>query len=154
MTWWHSVWLVLAVWHAASLQSMHAFRSLSRPSSLRRHNTLSMEIFEGNPVGKKIWDAVWQLPLFKASPQGQSPTSFGDAALVLKNNILQLYGNETSYDGAPLAEGEVSGLLEGSLFLGLRTYYEKVRSLLTIMLSLEIWCLITCFLSSTEEYIS
>lgn len=41
-------------------------------------------------------------------------------------NILQVYGNEESYDGAPIAVGEVDGLLEGSLFLGLRTYYEKV----------------------------
>jgi hypothetical protein len=45
---------------------------------------------------------------------------------VLKGNILQIYGDEPSVDGAPVAEGEISGLLEGALFLGLKTYYEKV----------------------------
>lgn len=112
---------------ASLMHTARTFHTYSRPylGKLQRP-ALTMEIFQGNPLGKKLWDAVWELPFMKASPQGQSPTSFGDAALVLKNNILQLYGNEPSYDGAPLAEGEVSGLLEGSLFLGLRTYYEKV----------------------------
>jgi hypothetical protein len=85
-----------------------------------------MEIFEGNPVGKFIWDQVWKLPLLQPSKAGVSPTSFGDGANVLKSNIIQIYGNEPSFDGAPVATGQVEGLLEGSLFLGLRSYYEKV----------------------------
>lgn len=87
---------------------------------------MKMAIFEGNPIGKAIWDGVWKLPFMKPGLPGQSPTTFGDAALVLKSNILQLYGDEPSVDGAPLAVGQIEGLLEGSLFLGLQTYYEKV----------------------------
>lgn len=90
---------------------------------------MRMAIFEGNPIGKMLWDNVWKLPIMKPGEKGQSPTTFGDAALVLKSNILQLYGDEPSVDGAPLAVGEVEGLLEGSLFLGLRSYYEKVAAM-------------------------
>ena len=85
-----------------------------------------MEIFEGNPTGRKIWDTVWKLPFLQPGKPGVSPTSFGDGAAVLKSNILQIYGNEPSFDGAPLAEGKIDGLLEGSLFLGLQDYYNKV----------------------------
>jgi hypothetical protein len=84
-----------------------------------------MEVFEGNPTGKKIWDFVWELPFMKPSPSGISPTSFGDGANVLKKNIEQIYGDEPSFDGAPLAEGEIKGMLEGALFLGLQDYYKK-----------------------------
>ena len=86
-----------------------------------------MEIFAGNPTGLKIWNAVWKLPLLQPSEQGVSPTKLGDAAQVLKGNIMQIYGNETSYDGAPVAEGAIDGLLEGTLYLGLQQYYNKVR---------------------------
>lgn len=58
-----------------------------------------MEIFEGNPFGKKVWDAVWKLDFMKPGTPGISPTSFGDGANVLKGNILQLYGGEPSVDG-------------------------------------------------------
>lgn len=91
----------------------------------RKKPTIKMEIFEGNPTGKKIWDLVWSLPIMQKSEQGVSPTSFGDAANVLKGNIMQVYGDEPSEDGAPIAEGEIDGLLEGSLFLGLQDYYKK-----------------------------
>lgn len=87
-----------------------------------------MEIFEGNPVGKALWNVVWKLPLLQPGKQGESPTSFGDAALVLRNNILQIYGEEPSYDGAPVAEGDVTGFLDGSAYLGLQVYYKKVIS--------------------------
>ena len=86
---------------------------------------LQMEIFEGNPIGKKLWDAVWELPVMQRGKQGTSPTTFGDAANVLKGNILQTYGGEPSYDGAPIAVGEIDGLLEGSLFLGLQSYFKQ-----------------------------
>ena len=97
------------------------------PRQRAHRSNLNMEIFEGNPIGLKIWDMVWQLPIMKKSKQGVSPTSFGDAANVLKGNIMQQYGDEPSEDGAPIAEGEIDGLLEGSLFLGLQDYYNKVR---------------------------
>ena len=60
---------------------------------------LKMEIFEGNPIGKKLWDAVWKLDFMKPGNPGISPTSFGDGANVLKANILQMYGGEPSVDG-------------------------------------------------------
>jgi hypothetical protein len=85
-----------------------------------------MKIFEGNPIGKTLWDLVWKLPFMQGSEQGVSPTSFGDAALVIKNNILQIYGQEPSYDGAPVAVGAIDGLLEGSLYLGLKEYADRV----------------------------
>ena len=86
-----------------------------------------MAIFEGNPLGKQIWDTVWKWDFMQPGTPGTSPTTFGDGAQQIKGNILQMYGGEPSVDGAPVAEGEVEGLLEGSLFLGLRSYYEKVR---------------------------
>jgi cytochrome P450 family 97 subfamily B polypeptide 3 len=92
-----------------------------------------MEIFEGNPFGKKVWDAVWKLPLLQPGKPGTSPTTFGDGAQVLKANILQVYGDEPSVDGAPIAQGEIDGLLEGSLFLGLRDYYEKFGSVYKLL---------------------
>jgi hypothetical protein len=95
-------------------------------NGIRSKSAIRMAIFEGNPVGQFVWNNVWKLPLLRAGKPGQSPTTFGDAALVLKSNILQLYGGEPSVDGAPLATGEVEGLLEGSLFLGLKDYYEQV----------------------------
>jgi len=41
---------------------------------------------------------------------------------------VQVYGGAESIDGAPLAEGEPKGMLEGSLFLGLQSYYEQVEA--------------------------
>ena len=84
------------------------------------------ELFEGNPVGKFLWDQVWKLPIMELGKTGTSPTTFGDNANVLKGNILQLYGGQPSVDGAPIAEGEMGTFLEGSAFLGLQKYFEKV----------------------------
>ncbi len=95
-----------------------------------------MEIFKGNPVGKFIWDKVWNLPAFQPSTPGISPTSFGDGANVLKANILQLYGNEPSFDGAPIAVGGAEGFLEGKLVLQLRSYYEEVRDMKFVLQSM------------------
>jgi cytochrome P450 len=100
--------------------NMHSVRLAS---STRRN--MKMEIFEGNPIGKAVWDGVWKLPIMKKGKPGQSPTTFGDAANVLKGNILQLYGDEPSEDGAPIATGEVPDLLDGTLFLGLQRYYQE-----------------------------
>lgn len=111
------------------LTSVFAFDA-RRNHSFIRNRYLQMEIFEGNPIGRKIWDAAWKLPVLQPSKQGTSPTKFGDAAQILKSNILQVYGDEPSEDGAPIAEGEIDGLLEGSLFLGLQKYFLKVMKYL------------------------
>lgn len=120
------IWIcIVCLW---SLPFLAAFRLSALSRTNARPRTLKMEIFEGNPIGKAIWNAVWKLPLLQPGEQGKSPTTFGDAALVLRNNILQIYGNETSYDGAPVAEGDVSGFLDGSAYLGLQVYEKKVAS--------------------------
>lgn len=96
------------------------------------------------PFGNVFLDLLWKLPIFRPSRQGTSPTTFGDAAKVLKYNILEVYGNKPSIDGAPIAKGEVKGLLEGSLFLGLQAYFNEVANYCTqivrhgILLTFEI----------------
>jgi hypothetical protein len=91
-----------------------------------RIHVVKMEVFAGNPFGKFVWDAVWKLPLFNKGEPG-APVTFGDSAWVLRSNIEQVYGGELSYDGAPLAEGEVVDLVaDGALFLALKGYYDKV----------------------------
>ena len=98
---------------------------LSMPTGRYKRANLNMEVFANNPVGKKIWEIVWKLPVMRPGEQG-SPIKFGDSANILRRNIEQIYGNEPSIDGAPLATGEIDGLLTGSLFLGLKDYYHKV----------------------------
>ncbi len=106
-------------------------RAISR--TVQSSSELKMAIFEGNPTGKKIWDWVWTLQFMQKGESGSSPTTFGDAANVIKSNILQVYGGEPSIDGAPLATGEVDGLLEGSLFLGLKQYYDEFGSVYKLL---------------------
>lgn len=120
-----AVVVLTVVFALVSWRTSHAFNTYKNRCTINR-KPISMAIFEGNPIGLKIWNTVWKFPFMQPSEQGKSPTSFGDAANVLKQNILQMYGGEPSYDGAPVAEGEIDGLLEGSLFLGLQSYFEKV----------------------------
>jgi hypothetical protein len=42
----------------------------------QRRSNIKMEIFEGNPIGKKIWDAVWTLPIMRPGQPGTSPTKY------------------------------------------------------------------------------
>jgi cytochrome P450 len=44
---------------------------------------------------------------------------------VFKGNIEQIYGDAPSADGAPLAEGDISGLADGTLYLGLHEYAQR-----------------------------
>lgn len=97
-------------------------RRLPRASGV---SSLKAEIFEGNPLGKWVWDKFWSSKIVEPGKSGESPTTFGDAALIIKGNIMQVYGGEASPDGAPIAEGEVEGILEGSLFLALQQYMKQ-----------------------------
>ncbi len=101
-------------------------QSRRRPSPTRRTGAGAsrMEVFEGNAMGKAVWDIVWKLPIMKRGAPG-TPIEFGDVAHVLRKNIEQIYGNEPSVDGAPLAEGEVSTMTDGTAFLGLYQYFRK-----------------------------
>lgn len=129
--------LVVVICYIHRISAYHGILSSRygspRISKLYETKEERQELFKGNPVGKWLWDQVWKLDVMQPGEQGTSPTTFGDAANVLKSNILQLYGGVPSVDGAPLAEGQVDGLLEGSLFLGLRTYYEKYGSVYKLL---------------------
>lgn len=84
-------------------------------------------------MGKWLWESFWKLPVTQPGEPGVSPTNFGDAALVIKGNIMQIYGGEPSQDGAPVAEGEVEGVLEGMLFLALKEYREKYGTVFKLL---------------------
>ena len=111
-------------------QSQQSRFGVGRSSGVR---SLRAEIFKGNPAGKWLWDKFWSLKITQPGEPGTSPTSFGDAALIIKGNIMQVYGGEPSPDGAPIAEGEVEGILEGSLFLALQEYKERFGSVYKLL---------------------
>ncbi|CAJ1368838.1 unnamed protein product [Effrenium voratum] len=54
------------------------------------------------------------------------PLSLGDTMHVFRTNIEQIFGGEPSYDGAPLATGDLAsaGLTDGTMYLGLQKYQE------------------------------
>lgn len=63
-----------------------------------------MEVFEGNPMGKAVWDWVWKLPIMRRGEQG-APIQFGDVANVLRKNIEQIYGKVPSVSRKRLRTG-------------------------------------------------
>ena len=73
------------------------------------------------------WEYLFELPAFQTSPQGTDCT-FGDSANVLRTNIEQIYGGFPSLDGAPLAEGEITDIAEGTMFIGLQRYNDQYGS--------------------------
>eukprot|EP00752_Nemacystus_decipiens_P011021 g9793.t2 len=99
--------------------------TVGRSSSAGGAGGCRMEVFEGNPIGKWVWANVWKLPLFKKGAPGQSPCTFGDSANIFRTNIEQIYGDEPSLDGCPVAEGELESMVTGNMFTGLRLYYEQ-----------------------------
>ena len=70
------------------------------------------------------WDGFWALPFTKAGAAG-SELVLGDTMRIFKGNIEQIYGDAPSFDGAPLAEGDISGLADGTLYLGLHEYSQR-----------------------------
>ena len=73
------------------------------------------------------WDMVWKLNIMKRGEPGED-IIFGDSAHVLRTNIEQIYGGYPSLDGCPLAEGDISDIADGTMFIGLQRYYEKYQS--------------------------
>ncbi|KAJ8611038.1 hypothetical protein CTAYLR_007067 [Chrysophaeum taylorii] len=67
------------------------------------------------------WKWVWGLPLTQGGEPGE-PLQLGDSLRVFKANIEQIYGGGESFDGAPLAEGDIAGLADGTLYLGMHEY--------------------------------
>jgi len=73
------------------------------------------------------WEFVWELDMMKKGEPG-SDCIFGDSANVLRTNIEQIYGDYDSLDGCPLAEGEITDIADGTMFIGLQQYYQKYGS--------------------------
>lgn len=71
------------------------------------------------------WEAFWKLPFTRRGEKGE-PLTLGDAMHVFRCNIEQIFGGYPSFDGAPLAEGELesAGLTDGTMYIGLQKYYE------------------------------
>jgi cytochrome P450 len=70
------------------------------------------------------WQYVWQLPFTQGGAPG-TPLTFGDTLQVFKANIEQIYADLPSPDGAPLAEGDLSDLTDGTMFRGLYNYAQR-----------------------------
>jgi len=72
------------------------------------------------------WEAFWTLP-FTARGEPGTPLTLGDTMHVFRTNIEQIFGGEPSYDGAPLATGDLAsaGLTDGTMYLGLQKYKEN-----------------------------
>eukprot|EP00529_Nitzschia_sp_RCC80_P016346 CAMPEP_0113455284 /NCGR_PEP_ID=MMETSP0014_2-20120614/8296_1 /TAXON_ID=2857 /ORGANISM="Nitzschia sp." /LENGTH=673 /DNA_ID=CAMNT_0000346709 /DNA_START=54 /DNA_END=2075 /DNA_ORIENTATION=+ /assembly_acc=CAM_ASM_000159 len=73
------------------------------------------------------WDLVWKLDIMKTGQPGEE-IIFGDSANVLRTNIEQIYGGFPSLDGCPLAEGEITDIADGTMFLGLQRYFDNYGS--------------------------
>jgi hypothetical protein len=73
------------------------------------------------------WELVWKLDIMKRGEDG-SDIIFGDTAHVLRTNIEQIYGNYPSLDGCPLAEGEITDIADGTMFIGLQRYNQRYGS--------------------------
>jgi len=73
------------------------------------------------------WELVWKLDIMQKGEQG-TEISFGDSANVLRTNIEQIYGGYPSLDGCPLAEGEITDIADGTMFVGLQNYFQNYGS--------------------------
>ena len=73
------------------------------------------------------WELVWKLDIMKTGAQGKE-IIFGDSANVLRTNIEQIYGGYPSLDGCPIAEGEITDIADGTMFVGLQTYQNNYGS--------------------------
>jgi cytochrome P450 family 97 subfamily B polypeptide 3 len=73
------------------------------------------------------WDLIWDLDVMKTGEPG-ADIVFGDTANVLRTNIEQIYGGFPSLDGCPLAEGAITDIAEGTMFIGLQRYFNSYLS--------------------------
>jgi cytochrome P450 len=73
------------------------------------------------------WEFVWDLDMMKLGTPGEA-IIFGDSANVLRTNIEQIYGDYPSLDGCPLAEGELTDIADGTMFIGLQNYQQQYGS--------------------------
>jgi len=73
------------------------------------------------------WNLVWKLDMMQRGEPGED-IIFGDNAHVLRTNIEQIYGGYPSLDGCPLAEGEITDIADGTMFIGLQRYAKNFGS--------------------------
>ena len=73
------------------------------------------------------WELVWDLDIMKRGPPGED-IIFGDSAHVLRTNIEQIYGGYPSLDRCPLAEGDITDIADGTMFIGLQRYQQNYGS--------------------------
>eukprot|EP00562_Extubocellulus_spinifer_P035192 CAMPEP_0178691922 /NCGR_PEP_ID=MMETSP0699-20121125/6918_1 /TAXON_ID=265572 /ORGANISM="Extubocellulus spinifer, Strain CCMP396" /LENGTH=640 /DNA_ID=CAMNT_0020337261 /DNA_START=22 /DNA_END=1944 /DNA_ORIENTATION=- len=73
------------------------------------------------------WELVWDLDIMKRGEAG-SDVIFGDSAHVLRTNIEQIYGGYPSLDRCPLAEGDITDIADGTMFIGLQRYQQNYGS--------------------------
>ncbi len=73
------------------------------------------------------WDGIWSLPALKPGEEG-TPNTFADSANVFKTNIEQIYGGYPSLDKAPMAEGALDNIADGTMFIGLQKYFNEYGS--------------------------
>ena len=100
-------------------------------SSLKEDETKSKQAEpEVDPDAEGLpwwWELVWKLDIMKLGEPGKEVT-FGDSANVLRTNIEQIYGGYPSLDGCPLAEGELGDIADGTMFIGLQSYFKNFGS--------------------------
>jgi len=72
------------------------------------------------------WEGFFSLPFTARGNPGEELT-LGDTMHVFRKNIEQIFGGEESYDGAPLATGDLesAGLTDGTMYLGLQKYKDN-----------------------------
>lgn len=116
--------LPLTVCHATATEQDEA-TAVKNESVLYNVKTLTAEKDSSGEEGLPWWwDGFWSLPFTYAGEPGTELT-LGDTMRVFKGNIEQIYGDAPSADGAPLAEGDISGLADGTLYLGLHEYAQR-----------------------------
>merc|ERR1719191_434293 len=79
---------------------------------------------KGLPRLPWLWEHFWNLSFARRGNYGEALV-LGDTMHIFRTNIEQIYGNCPSVDGAPLAEGDISELTDGTMYLALFKFYKK-----------------------------
>jgi len=108
-------------------------QALAEANGVKGHESSSSIEGGGGEAAEEVeglpwwWEFVWDLDIMKKGEPG-SDCIFGDSANVLRTNIEQIYGGFDSLDACPLAEGEITDIADGTMFIGLQQYYQKYGS--------------------------
>lgn len=106
----------------------HYFASLQEPPPTEEETRPAAPTPDPNADGLPWWwELVWKLDMMKTGKEGEEIV-FGDSANVLRTNIEQIYGGYPSRDGCPLAEGEITDIADGTMFIGLQRYQNNYGS--------------------------